>query len=223
MAALDGNSILGKIIDLLLGGKVITTTTFLLSELASRPADAFIFRLEFGRFLQTNQDMVGFPLDHRKQLQEQHRISIEPDARSLSASTRQLLGIDEDGQVPEGQVPNAQALLTAYGAASAQAANNYKHLLAEAQAAWAALSTYLGLENTQEPEMLVALDFPHMRQRGPNVNAVILVVKNTTDEICKRSSNLQSFLSAFTAYEWPATPQVIALTSVKWSTHVDQF
>ena len=136
MAALDGNSILGKIIDLLLGGKKITTTTFLLSELASRPADAFIFRLDFGRFLQTTQDMVGFPLDHRKQLQEQHRISIEQDARSLSASTRQLLGIDEDGQVPEGQVPNAQALLTAYGAASGQATTNYKHHWRKPKRGW---------------------------------------------------------------------------------------
>ncbi len=38
--ALDGNSILGKIIDQQLGGQVIITTAFLISELLSRQDDA---------------------------------------------------------------------------------------------------------------------------------------------------------------------------------------
>ncbi len=53
MAALDNNSILGKLTDQQLSGHVIITTTFLFSELLSRQDDAFIFKQEINRFLQT--------------------------------------------------------------------------------------------------------------------------------------------------------------------------
>ena len=61
MAALDGNSILGKVIDQQLSGQAIITTMFLFSELPSSQADAFIFKLEINRFLQTNQFLIGYP------------------------------------------------------------------------------------------------------------------------------------------------------------------
>ncbi len=114
-------------------------------------------------------------------------------------------GVDEHGQAPEGQVRNVAEILTAFGAARAQANISYQHLLAEAQAAATALITYLGPANMQDQEMIDAFDHQHMRQRGPNVNAMILVVKGKIDAICTKSANRDAILSAFPVFEWPAT------------------
>ena len=221
MAALDGNSILGNLVEQLLNNS--STTVHKLTELHANPAEAYAFLLTWRIFQQTSQPLLRIHKNHRMDVKTALRKSMAPSPADFTDLIREIIGIDDNGTAFEGRTRDNTASITALSQISAQGNQQHQKFLLETQAAEAAIIAFLGLDNMAHPDVVEARNNEHVRERGPHINKICLAVQTLIDEVCNKPSNLVCLTRAFSSFQWPATPSVIALSPVQWHTHFGKF
>ena len=111
MAALDGNSILGNLVEQLLNNS--STTMHKITELHASPARAYTLSQAWRNLRQTSQPLLRIHSNHRMDVQTAHRKSISPSAEDLSDLIRDIIGIDDNGTALEGRTRDNSAFITA--------------------------------------------------------------------------------------------------------------
>jgi hypothetical protein len=221
MAALDGNSILENLVEQLLNNS--STTMHKITELHASPAQAYALSQAWRNFQQTSQPLLRIHSNHRTDVQTAYRKRISPSAADLSDLIRDIIGIDDNGTALEGRTRDNPAFITALSQVNAQSNQQHQQLLLETQAAEAAIIAFLGHDNMAHPDVVEARNNEHVRERGPHINKICLAVQTLIDEVCNKPSNLVCLTRAFSSFQWPATPSVIALSPVQWHTHFGKF